>query len=408
MSKSAMALTMIAALVLSLAGAASARVDVAGYTRTVHISTYRSPTVIFFDDVESGTNGWTHVDNTTTTTTKFHVDAYMAYAGSHSWWCGEFNGSYAGGDGYGNGWDQRLDIPETDISTATMPVLTYAFRHDSEPDYDFTYVQAESGGVYVNLNRGYDGSSGGWQDIGLFGFVMSTYDNPVRARFRFVSDGAYSDLDGLYDSDGGAFHCDNIRIFDYATGYDYFYDDAEGGGLCVPGIPAASGDWWHIADRPCAAFSDPHVWWCGDDADTSLIPPNLDNSLISPPVSLADVTVCTLRMLLHAEVPTTDDDYWVEEITVDGGSNWIVTGAWWGDFGQCDGWGTSGISGVDISEYLPGTTFQFKLTFSTTDNGCGPGAAGGAGIMLDDIWLEDWTNSPIEATTWSSIKSMYR
>jgi hypothetical protein len=85
-----------------------------------------------------------------------------------------------------------------------------------------------------------------------------------------------------------------------------------------------------------------------------------------------------------------------------------MTGAWWGDFAQCDGWGTSGIAGVDISPLLPGTSFQFKLTFYSTDNGCGPGAAGGAGIMLDDTWLEDWTGSPVEETSWGSIKAMYR
>jgi hypothetical protein len=113
-------------------------------------------------------------------------------------------------------------------------------------------------------------------------------------------------------------------------------------------------------------------------------------------------------MLLHAEVPTVDDDYWTEDVTTDGGASWNMTGAWWGDFGQCDGWGTSGINGVDISPFLPGTSFKFRLTFYTTDNGCGPGAAGGAGIMLDDIWLEDWTGSPVERTTWGQVKAMYR
>ncbi|MCK4680806.1 hypothetical protein KAT82_06745, partial [bacterium] len=168
------------------------------------------------------------------------------------------------------------------------------------------------------------------------------------------------------------------------------------------------GDWWHIIDRCCPAYSDPHSWWCGDDSDTSLIPPNLNNSLISPAVNIAGSLICTLRMLLHAEVPTVDNDYWTEEVTVDGGANWVQTGAWWGDFRQCDGWGTAGIAGVDISDFLPGTAFQFKLTFYTTDNGCGPGEAGGAGIMLDDTWLESWSASPVEQQSWGSIKAMYK
>jgi hypothetical protein len=388
---------------------AAVHTDVAAPAAHVEACEQRSPTIIFFDDMESGENGWTHTDNTASSTPKFHLDTYYAYQGTYSWWCGELNPAFTGGDGYANGWDQRLDIPPTDVTGAGYPILTYAFRHDSEPAFDFTYVQAESNGVYVDLNRGYDGSSGGWQDIGQFGFVMSTYDNPIKARFRFVSDGAWSDADGLYDSDGGAFMCDDIQIFDYFGGAVYFYDDCETGGLCTPSIPASAGDWWHIAQRPCAAFSDPHCWWCGDDADTSLIPPNLDNELVSPAVPLSGVTVCTLHFLIHAEVPTVDNDYWNEEVTTDGGSSWTLIGAWWGDFAQCDGWGTAGIEGYDMSPFLPGSSFQFRLTFYTTDNGCGPGAAGGAGIMLDDLWLEDWTpTSSVESTTWGRVKSFYR
>ncbi|MBD3367925.1 MAG: hypothetical protein GF405_07120 [Candidatus Eisenbacteria bacterium] len=407
MRRATLILTFAMVAVLA-AGPAFAMKDVADYTTVVERPNTRSPIILFFDDVESGVNGWTSVDNTASASPKFHLDSYYAYQGSYSWWCGELNAAFAGGDGYANGWDQRLVIPSTDVSGAYYPILTYAFRHDSEPGFDFTYVQAESSGVYVDMNRGYDGSSGGWQDIGAYGFVLAPYDNPVQARFRFVSDGAWSDSDGLYDSDGGAFMVDNIKIFDFYGGYTYFYDDGETGGLCTPSIPASAGDYWHIVSRACPAYSDPHCWWCGDDADTTLIPPNLDNSLISPAVNIAGSSVCTLRFLLHAEVPTVDNDYWTEEVTVDGGSTWVMTGAWWGDFGQCDGWGTSGISGTDLSPLLPGTTFQFRLSFYTTDNGCGPGAAGGAGIMLDDTWLEDWTGSPVEETTWGAVKSMFR
>ena len=67
-----------------------------------------------------------------------------------------------------------------------------------------------------------------------------------------------------------------------------------------------------------------------------------------------------------------------------------------------------GIAGIDLTPFLPGTSFRFRLTFYTTDDGCGPGAAGGAGVMLDDTWIEDWTESPVQMTTWGRIKSMYR
>ncbi len=408
MLKRTLCVMLIAAALVAFAVPAAARQQVAGYTKTPTNTTSRSPVILFFDDMEGGASGWTTVDNTAGAAPQFHLDTYLAYAGVYSWWCGQLDPAFAGGDGYANSWDQRLVIPATDITGATYPVLTYAFRHDSEIAYDFTYVQAESGGVYVNLNRGYDGSSAGWQDIGVYGFVMVTYDNPVNARFRFISDGAWSDADGLYDSDGGAFHCDNVKIFDYFGGYVYFFDDGESGGLCVPSVPFSAGDWWHLIDRACPAYSDPHSWWCGDDADTSLTPPSLNNSLLSPLVNIRGSQVCTLRMMLHAEVPTVDNDYWTEEVSTDGGGSWVMTGAWWGDFESCDGWGNSGIAGTDLTPYIPGQDFQFKLTFYSTDNGCGPGAAGGAGIMLDDIWLEDLTGSAVEEKSWGSIKAMYR
>jgi len=405
MTKRTLCVLIVVAAVFALAATATARRTVADYTNEVDLPDSRSPVVLFFDDMEGGVAGWTTVDNTATATTHFHLDTYMAYEGTYSWWCGTFD--YDADGGYGNSWDDRLLIPTTDLSAATYPILTYAFRHDSETGYDYTYVQAESMGVFVNLNRGYDGSAP-WTDIGLYGFILDTYDNPLNARFRFLSDGAWSDQDGLYLSVAGGFMCDIVKVFDYFGGYVYFFDDGESGGLCVPGVPSSAGDFWHIIDRACPAYSDPHSWWCGDDSDTTLTPPNLNNSLISPAINIVGSGTCTLRMLLHAEVPTVDNDYWTEEVTVDGGGTWVMTGAWWGDFGSCDGWGTSGIAGVDISPLLPGTAFQFKLTFYSTDNGCGPGAAGGAGIMLDDTWLEDWTGSAVEEQSWGSIKAMYR
>ena len=133
----------------------------------------------------------------------------------------------------------------------------------------------------VNLNRGYDGFAP-WTDIGVYGFVLVTYDNPLHARFRFLSDGAWSDEDGLYASVGGGFACDNVKVFDYFGGYEFFYDDEPGDDECIPAVPGAAGDFWHVIDRACPALSDPHSWWCGDDADTSLVPPNLQDALFSP------------------------------------------------------------------------------------------------------------------------------
>ncbi len=367
-------------------------------------------TLFWYDDIEGDTSGWTTVDNSGAGTPHFHVDTYYAYD-TNSWWCGELNAEFSGGDGYGSSWDDRLGIPPTDVSGSTYPILTLKARYDSELGYDFTHVQAESGRVWIDLNTGYDGSSGGWFDIGVYGFPLGAYNNPVVARFRFVSDGGWDDSDGLYASDGGAFHCDDIEIFDFYTSTTYFFDDVESGGLCVPSVPTVQwGDWWHVVTDNCSSYSPPHSWWCGDDADTGLIPPNLNNSLITPPADVSGAITCTLRYALHAEVPQLDNDYWHNAVRFNGG-DWISLGSWWGDFGGCDAWGTSGLDGEDITEYLPDTRLievQYKLTFFTTDNGCGPGVAGGAGINLDDTWFEGVHESAVEQSSWGRIKAFYR
>jgi hypothetical protein len=385
--------------------------------------------VYFFDDVESGAGNWTTVDFTAGEVPHFHIDTYLAYDDPDhdedlSWWCGSFE--YDADGGYGNRWDDRLDLPTVHVDQVVvertswgaiksryidedgaqerdeaprgvLPVLDFVYRHDSEPAFDYTYVQIDSAGTWVTLNGdGFDGSSGGWQELGTDGYSLAPYGSELTVRFRFLSDGAWSDQDGEYLSNGGAFHVDNIRIYDHVSGDVLFFEDCQGGGLCTPGVPEIAGDWWHIVDRKCPAYSDPHSWWCGDDADTSLIPPNLDNALITPYVDLSRALTCTVSFCLHAEVPTDDNDYWTYYATGDGGVSWQSIASYWGDFGQCNGWSTSGLRGYDLGFHgIPfGENSAFMFRFQTTDDGCGPGAAGGAGIFVDDVKMhgDGWLN----------------
>ncbi len=405
-------LFIVLAIMTLFAGMASAKLNVAVPTYELQEPS-RVNDLFWFDDMESGVNGWTTVDYTVGAMPHFHWDTYMAYDGTYSWWCGTFD--YDADGGYGNGWDDKLAIPTLDLSGATTPVLTYAFRHDSEAAYDFTYIQAESLGVFVSLNRGYDGVAP-WTDIGIYGFLLGTYDNPLNARFRFIADGAWSDEDGLYLSVGGAFMCDNVKVFDFTTGAVYFFDSEPGTGVgedeCIPVVPGAAGDYWHQIDRMCPAYSDPHSWWCGDDADTGLLPPNLQNALFSPVIALPYAAEsCTVHFFLHSEVPTYEDDYYAYYGTTDG-VDYYSFGGWWGDFGQCDGWGSTPLGpGFSLTSLTTPPFYSAGAMFImyTSDDGCGPGTAGGAGIMLDDFWFEGTELVvPVEENSWGGIKAMYR
>ena len=400
----------IAAIILVVLAVAPAGARNRLATPMYEVQEPRYPNTVFWtDDIEGDTSGWTTEDWSAAATPHFHVATYMAYEGTYSWWCGTFD--YDADGGYGNSWDDRLNVPTLDLSGAAYPILTFAYRHDSEPGYDYTYVQAESIGNYVNLNRGYDGASA-WTDIGVYGFILETYDDPFKARFRFVSDGAWSDEDGDYLTVGGAFMCDIIKVYDYFGGYVYFLDDVEDGiGLCDPGVPPASGDYWHVIDRKCPALSDPHCWWCGDDADTGLVPPNLQNALYTPLTDISAALSCTAHFAQHFAIPTVDNDY-ISYYGTCNGVDYYGIASFWGDFESCDGWGQTPYSiGFDIDQFCnwgESTWGGFLWVMYTTDNGCGPAGAGDAGAMIDDFWLEGVHEDVVQESSWGNIKALYR
>jgi len=240
--------------------------------------------------------------------------------------------------------------------------------------------------------------------------VLVTYDNPFKGRFRFVSDGGWSDEDGYYLSVGGAFMCDIVKVYDYFGGYIYFFDDAETGGLCVPSVPSAAGDYWHVIDRACPALSDPHSWWCGDDADTSFVPPLLQNGLYTPLVDLTGALSCTVHFAQHFAIPTVDNDY-IAYYSTTNGTDYYGIASYWGDFGSCDGWGSTAYDiGFDIGQFGPPpyTWGGFLWIMYTTDNGCGPAGGGDAGAMVDDVWFEGNHEDPVEQSSWGEIKAFYR
>jgi hypothetical protein len=355
------------------------------------------------DDVESGTAGWMHGDYTATAVPHFHVDTYYAYAGTYSWWCGNFD--YDANGGYGNSWDDRLVCPSADWTGYTYPVVTIAYRNCTEPTYDFTYVDAESSGAYVHLNRGFDGT----HPWGTVGYYLGNKDNPAQVRFRFVADGAWSDQDGN-DTDGGACHFDDIMIWDYYTGTTFFFDDVESGGLCTPTGPEAAGDYWHIRETD-EAWSPTHHWCNSELPEENFVPGGVQNWLRTPTVCLESAETCTTYFIIQFFTPTVDNDYWTETMYVDGVGTQLH--AWWGD--QCDSgydeYAHFGGVADDVTALLPGLEGYHEWVYYTTDNGAGPDVCNHAGITLDDIGFFGVgcpCQNPVEETSWGKVKSLYR
>ena len=397
-------------VLMLVAGAAPARQWRDAAHRTARFNFTRADTLVtvWYDDIESGDNGWTHGDLTTGASPHFHVDTYLAYSGS-SWWCGNFDFDADGG--YGNNWDDRLDVPSTDWTGYSYPILQFFFRCDSEAGYDYTYVQAESSGAWINLNRGFDDIVP-WSQASYY---LGNKDNPAVCRFRFISDGGYSDADGYYLSVGGAFACDEIKIWDYTTATQLFYDDVEGGGLCTPSVPSSAGDFWHITDvSACQAFSPTH-YWAVASPDTEYVQPGLQNWLQTPVIDISayGASACTLWTVFQGWVPGGVGAGWLEEVSTDGGATWGLAGSWY--FDQCSyGYGPCShfAFAIDCTPFLPGTgQVAVRWTMQTGDGGLSADPVcpySSAGITIDDTWLEIVYDTPVQESSWGRIKSLYR
>lgn len=200
-----------------------------------------------FDGYASGPDpqGWITVDISSRPDTFFHVDdfaglsgGYAPLEGAQSLWCGARPDpirfpNYATLPGYGNSWPQRFEsVPFASSGDVTVSFL---IRYDSEPGYDHTFLE-------------YLDNSGDWQTAASFdgqGDSVVTVVIPAadllgtaELRFHFQSDGAWSDQDGLFPSDGAVI-IDSLTVADTTGVLDFQDFESESPGALF----TADGDW---------------------------------------------------------------------------------------------------------------------------------------------------------------------
>jgi hypothetical protein len=404
-------------------------------------------TVIFFDDFDPPQPGWSTSDMSYIPP-KFHEDAYNAdpiandpCADGMSWWCGEINpGFLGGGEGYGDNWTQWLLYENVDVTGYAQGsdclLFAYDARWDSEVGWDFSYAQAYNPTTMAwdNLNPGYDGSSGGWQQISP-GFILegvpcggtANYiqaDNTVDVRFLVATDSNTSDADGLYDSDGGAFSCDDVRIFSFFGGVTYLNDCDQSIG--VPGPPpAAAGDYWYLGQRPCLTFTPPNSYVCEDQSDTTSLPGGLDDWLISPIIDLTGFDYCTMwyTASMHFDYDATwgfAGASYARKVSLNGGLNWNPAGAYIGDnerhYGglACDPtYYPPTYHGILMDALMAANPsdrdFRFAVAVNTDPGGAiGCEASNTCRWVLHRLFLTAGVAVPVEPTGWGDIKSMLK
>lgn len=175
--------------------------------------------------------GWTGVD-LTEVLPHWNVSTFNAqnldgnFTPNHAMWDGVPAGTsgFTTAPGYGNNFYDQLDKRITVNSTAVATALTWSFifNYDSEPGYDFTICEWDSAGSMLELAS----FSGDSRDTnGVFstpasfsspvnypvGSYVGASNNQVHLRILFDSDGAWSDEDGLWPTDG-ACQIDNISV----------------------------------------------------------------------------------------------------------------------------------------------------------------------------------------------------
>jgi hypothetical protein len=337
---------LLLALAALLAAPASARRDVFPMQNAV---SRRDVVRFWFDDLEPADPGWTRGDLTVMISPHFRPSQRMAYSGSYSWWCGT-----AELTGYGNNWDDRLDVP---------PITTTAERAS-------------------------------W--------------GTIKERYR----------DEPAPRDGGPLRDPPHPLFSFAyrndtePGYDftYVYDDVESGWLCTPSIPYPAGHYWHVVESMCRAVRGSHVRVNTSVDAPGFVPPGVQNWLMTPLLDLWPVLSCSISFAIQCFTPTVDYDYWAEEATRDGGEHWTQLHVWWGD--QC-GWGYGPCDHFFVARNVVGFAAPgpraFRWTYYTTENGAGPGNCGNAGIVPDDIGFR---GEPVarggDPGSWGRVRSLYR
>ena len=203
--------------------------DIPGYEPRPMLTAAAADTycVVWYDFESQDWQSWTQVDNTAQKGTFFHVDDFAGLGGGtfgrlvpiegdKSVWCGarptggDYACSWESAPGYGNNWIQCFEV---DAFTHELGLLvSYHIVNDTESEWDF---------VYFEHSDWYDDGGYNWEIQATYNGVIdtvvtheiSTARARSKLRFRFQSDYAYSDEDGLHDTDGACI-IDSITIAD--------------------------------------------------------------------------------------------------------------------------------------------------------------------------------------------------
>ncbi|MBD3222876.1 T9SS type A sorting domain-containing protein [bacterium] len=208
---------------------------------------------------------WTSDDLTFSAESYWNVSDFQAVNGSYSYWCGT---EFADGDvGYGNDWNQVVlfsyQVPDNAVSnTVTWSAI---IQNDTEPGYDYTYMEWNQDGIWNVLvqmdgNRTFEESHTFTYNPG--DYVGSGADE-IQLRFRVASDGAWSDEDDLWETNG-ACQVDDVEVIVDGTQVDFEDFEDQVADNWVPDLLPGVGDYAELYvnlqdEDPCRSNFTPQV-----------------------------------------------------------------------------------------------------------------------------------------------------
>lgn len=179
------------------------------------------------------------------------VGSAAGMQGNASLYCGvlpdEANAlCYAGGQGYGDNW--KVVIEKAFNYLGGTIDLSFDYANDTEPFFDYSYCKIDTSGFgdTVELLSLNGITSGSFQQTLTPGVDLPySVGGTIKVQFCVASDGAYSDADGLYPTECGAFAVDNVVLSGALTDSSDF-ENGDDGWILAPSPPGAGGEWAHL------------------------------------------------------------------------------------------------------------------------------------------------------------------
>jgi hypothetical protein len=222
--------------------------------------------IIKYDFEGPSWQGWTKEDYTAQVDLWWHITnfdgdpdpmggKYFPIEGTYSMWCGTPGGDdnylcgWAAAPGYGNNWDQSLVSDEITLTESVSLDFTMV-HHVEGGGYDEVYVEYQNDlDEWVVANTYGSGSCDTvYYDAMVVDTSTITTGN-TKLRFHFVSDGAWSDEDGLLNTSGACI-VDSITI--YVDGAQHDFENFETGTQGQTAIGKWTGEAFagYVADHP--------------------------------------------------------------------------------------------------------------------------------------------------------------